>query len=69
MHCRRAAPEEGIKKPVRLRRTVSPESDFWMHWPKIGPKWLLLHFHFLQKSKKNPGILLEYRGFLWRVAP
>ena len=63
MHCRRAAPEEGIKKPARLRRTVSPESDFWMYWPKIGPKWLLPRFHFLQKSKKNPGILLEYRGF------
>ena len=65
MHRRRASPEEGIKKPARLRRTVSPESDFWMYWPKIGPKRQSRSFQTTPKSQKNPGILLEYRVFLW----
>ena len=65
MHCRRAAPEEGIKKARPAAPDGVPRKRFSDALAQNWPKMAFAPFSFPVKSKKNPGILLEYRVFLW----
>ena len=65
VHCGCSAPEECIKNPPSFPGRCSKKTSFESNCSKVVPKWFLGHFHFTYKSKKNHGILIKYRAFLW----